>query len=265
MVELAARTTEVLGCTGAPEMAGCLRAATADELLEVPGANLTTITNGRADFYTNVDGYVLTENPLQAFRAGRVNPVSVIGGTTRDENLATVQFFYESPPTNDTEYRAAISRLFGPEEEDTLVGMYPPSSYGSHVGALAALLSDLTMHCPLRRVLRGLSEVGAPSVRRYLYSPRTGAAAHSADAALPLGIASTPVEAAISQNIMDYWVSFAASGDPNDGARFDWPAYDPATDNYLVLAEDLEVASGFRSLQCDFWDTDPLGIDPLGD
>jgi para-nitrobenzyl esterase len=264
MAELETRTTEALGCTDASDVAACLRSKTPTELLEVPGANLSTITNGRADFYTNVDGHVLTEDPVETFLAGRNNPVAVIGGATEYEYITTVQFFYETPPTNDAEYRALLSSLFGPEHMDTLATRYPATTHGSHVSALAALLSDLVMHCPYRRQLRALSEGPATSVRRYVFAPSSGAG-HGADASLPIGQVRTPEWSGISDAIMGYWAAFAASGDPNGGTRSDWPVYDPVSDNYLVLTEEIETAAGFRSASCDFWDTSPLGDDPLGD
>ncbi|MBW2463789.1 MAG: carboxylesterase family protein [Deltaproteobacteria bacterium] len=263
MAELATRTTEALGCTGTTDVAACLRASTADAVSQVPGATLSSISNGRADFYTNVDGHVLTEAPLVTFMAGRGNPVSVIGGTTRDENITTVQYFYETPPADDAAYRTVLDNLFGAEHTDTLVGRYPAAAHGTHVQALAALLSDLSMHCPLRRQLRALAAGPSPSVRRYVFAP-VGGAGHGADAALPIGQSSNPAWAPVSDTIMGYWTSFAASGDPNGGARPDWPVHDPVTDEYLILSEDPEVARGFHSSECDFWDTAPLGDDPLG-
>jgi len=263
MAELETRTTAALGCTGASDVASCLRGKTPTELLQVPGANLSTITNGRADFYTNVDGHVLTEDPVETFLAGRNNPVSVIGGATEYEYITTVQFFYETPPTNDTEYRALLSSLFGPEHTDTLSARYSAATYGNQVSALAALLSDLVMHCPYRQQLRALAQGPAPSVRRYVFAPSAGAG-HGADALLPIGQVTMPGWNGISDAIMGYWAAFAGSGNPNGGARLDWPVYEPATDNYLVLSEEIEASVGFRSSQCDFWDTSPLGDDPLG-
>jgi carboxylesterase type B len=49
------------------------------------------------------------------------------------------------------------------------------------------------------------------------------------------------------------WVNFASSDSPEEGA-FNWPTYDPALDNYLMLDTPPRMSNAFRKTQCDFWD-----------
>jgi carboxylesterase type B len=50
------------------------------------------------------------------------------------------------------------------------------------------------------------------------------------------------------------WTSFAASGDPNGSEPGAWEPYERAADNHLDLDVDASQATGFRDVQCDFWE-----------
>ncbi len=66
---------------------------------------------------------------------------------------------------------------------------------------------------------------------------------HSADITFSFGIprpviasaGSTSYDAALADAMSDYWFSFAATGNPNNGTRPQWPAYDANTDAYMEL------------------------------
>jgi para-nitrobenzyl esterase len=58
----------------------------------------------------------------------------------------------------------------------------------------------------------------------------------------------TAADFKVSEAMMNIWAQFAKTGDPSVEGLITWPAYDAATDEYLYIAEPLEVKSGFSQL-----------------
>jgi para-nitrobenzyl esterase len=60
----------------------------------------------------------------------------------------------------------------------------------------------------------------------------------------------TAYDSTLAETMSDYWVAFAASGDPNAppaaGRRPRWPAYDRATDAYIELGPQVVARTGLR-------------------
>jgi para-nitrobenzyl esterase len=61
----------------------------------------------------------------------------------------------------------------------------------------------------------------------------------------------TDVDRKVSEEMMSLWTQFARTGDPNVKGLISWPAYEAATDQYLYIAEPLEVKSGFSKISPD--------------
>ncbi|MCX6689233.1 MAG: carboxylesterase family protein, partial [Methanoregula sp.] len=54
-----------------------------------------------------------------------------------------------------------------------------------------------------------------------------------------------PVSAGVSDTMMDLWVRFAKTGDPNGGMNVSWQQYTRAGDQYLDIGEIPRVKSGY--------------------
>jgi carboxylesterase type B len=52
--------------------------------------------------------------------------------------------------------------------------------------------------------------------------------------------------------MMEAWVRFAATGDPNGGILPSWPRYVPGTDPYLEIGDSIVARDGYRNKQLDF-------------
>jgi para-nitrobenzyl esterase len=55
----------------------------------------------------------------------------------------------------------------------------------------------------------------------------------------------TDAERKVSEAMMAMWTNFAKTGDPSVEGLVAWPAWEQATDQYLYIAEPLQVKSGF--------------------
>jgi para-nitrobenzyl esterase len=58
----------------------------------------------------------------------------------------------------------------------------------------------------------------------------------------------TDADKKVSENMMAMWAQFAKTGNPNVAGLVDWPAYESAKDQYLYIAELLQVKSGFSKV-----------------
>jgi para-nitrobenzyl esterase len=52
----------------------------------------------------------------------------------------------------------------------------------------------------------------------------------------------------VSEEMMSLWTQFARTGDPNVKGLISWPAYEASTDQYLYIADPLELKSGFSKI-----------------
>jgi len=213
-----------------------------------------------------VDGWVLTESPDAAIRHGAHNHVPLVIGTTEDEYLNVLEFFLPEPIVTEADYEAAVEGLFG-TGATLVLSAYPASAYPTPRDAMAAILGDLAQHCPSRRALRDAAGSQTEPVWRFLFAydfvsgPLAPyGAAHGHDVAFFwkdfdfIDHSPTPAETALADAMMGYLVRFAATGDPNGDGAYGWPAYDAASDPYIVLDDPIAAGAGFHSAECDFWD-----------
>ncbi len=59
---------------------------------------------------------------------------------------------------------------------------------------------------------------------------------------------------ALADVMSDYWVQFAATGNPNGGETQPWPTYSPDSRDYLELGTPIRAGSGIRRDQCDLYE-----------
>jgi para-nitrobenzyl esterase len=239
-----------VGC--ASQTAQCLRSTLASTLVLAEPGTVSPF----------VDGTLLTQPPGAAFASGQFNHVPVISGTNHDEWRGPVAIQYGSSLATEADYEAAVDALwdgFGP----FIWGVfYPPTNYPivppipgdpnpSPGIALGASGTDGIYSCPARNADQSLSQF----VTTYAYefndenAPTAGLMAN-----FPLGARHfgevrylfdvfgapsspllTTAQKALSNAMIGYWTTFAATGSPNfSGAPF-WPQYNTSTDEFQSL------------------------------
>ena len=139
------------GCASAGDVAACLRALppqTVADLAWNPGSGYQYGAHGTVA--PTINGSTLTMTLRQALRTGRVNRVSVIVGTDRDENL--IGF----PTTDPATYTALVQAQYGAHANEVLA-RYPVNRFNSPFVAWRTVAADSSTVCSLLRTAGELS------------------------------------------------------------------------------------------------------------
>jgi para-nitrobenzyl esterase len=258
------------GCTD--QTAKCLRALTTEQILD----HQTPVVKYLGATFPVVDGTVITHTAFEAFSTGQFNRVPIMNGLVEDEQA----FFLpeantHKPLTNDDVKDYAAS--FGSAHTDTLLNKYPLASYASP--SLAEIAMAQGMKSCVARLLDRQWTKYVP-VYAYEFDDRT-APSYFPDLSYPMrayhtaelqylfplfhGGQGTPhplndAQQKLSDQIVDYWATFARYGKPNhDGAKHlpEWPRYSADADDFLVLNSPAsEMADGYgKANDCTLWDS----------
>jgi len=247
------------GCATATDVAGCLRALTPEQLIRAyPVEVVVGERKGAVSWGPTVDGVVLPRRPLDAMLAGAHAKVPLVVGSNLDETNLSMPLI-----TTEAEYRAAVAALVGPALVDAVLQRYPVATYGTPRKALVQVTTDAFFGCQARLSARA-STRGQPGVPvyRYLFArapvPIQGAF-HGVELpyvfqkANELSASPSAGDLAVEASMLSLWTRFAQTGDPTGGANT-WPAY-AASEPLLRVDTALTAATGWRTAECDFWDS----------
>lgn len=59
----------------------------------------------------------------------------------------------------------------------------------------------------------------------------------------------TDADRKVSEAVMQMWAQFARNGDPSVPGLISWPAWDKSTDQYLLIADPIQVRSGYSCIE----------------
>lgn len=270
-----AGVVSAVGCAGAADVVACLRALPATAFLAPaatqPGSSLPV-----------VDGVVVPQVPLQAFKSGQFNHVPIILGSNHDEGTAFVWPIEAALGGALTAegYAAQVQKLYRGNAA-AVQAEYPVGAYPSPIQALATIYTDGNVACPTeqkREALSGYVRVFGyefnepnPAQASLLGPPEPGLAYgdyHTADLPYVFGVTApngdrltAAKDLALSHRIIKYWTNLAKLGDPNV-PEFQLPLWFDYRSTRLLLSLRDEVtylpASQFKSNHhCGFWNTLP--------
>ncbi len=267
-----AQNAVALGCPNGATQLACLRSVAATAVVKAE-ATLPS----RASGSPNIDNYILTEQPFQAFLDGHFAHVPIINGTNHDEGRLFVsesELLGGSPYTADS-FTAALSAI-----TPTALAQYPLTSYDSPNYAYAAASTDYTFSCPAY-ILSALASQWTPVYSYELADPHWPnkflppdpnlpdiGNPHAAELTYlypqysvpflnygPANALFTPAQQSLASYMRSAWTSLARYGRPLSPRGGAWPAYSPAQVNVLSLAPPSPVLNtSFKTFhKCDFW------------
>jgi para-nitrobenzyl esterase len=263
--------TAFAAAAGCPDQsAACLRGLPVAQLL----ANQASGVGGASPV---IDHKVLTQSVAAAFAAGQFNRVPVLEGANHDEwRLFVGGANLTSGPTPAAAYPAAIQATLGVPAAivPLFVAQYPLASYPTPDLALSALGTDGIFTCNARFAIQLLSrfvptfgyEFNDPNAPQRSLPPVAFpyASAHASEIqylfTLPVTVPAPALDAAqqqLSHAMIDYWTSFARTGQPSSHSTPAWAAYRADLDTLQALVPATPVPeTGFAAdHRCAFWDS----------
>jgi para-nitrobenzyl esterase len=191
-------------------------------------------------FAPAMDGHLVTEDIAAGFSAGHESRIPLIIGSNDDETR------FDSA----LEIKDALSS--SSESIDALHRLYPDAA--KEIDLAASFYTDKVFSEPARMLARLHAANGAPTFRyRFAYVPEAQRGnpqeGHGRELQFIFGAEGVPGagifsrgDREVAHRMRTYWINFARSGDPNDGALPHWDA-EAAGDRLLLITND-GMASG---------------------
>lgn len=209
-------------------------------------------------FAPGIDGHVFPASMEEIFRKGQQNDVPLLAGYNKRE---AVPFLVETlPHSTAAEFHAAAQLVFGPQKMAEFQALYPTDTPVALNAAAEDLHADIRQKAETWAWLTQHARTGKSPVYGYHFayeSPYSPIASHVADVAFVFGTLAPqffapkappagPADRKISNEMMSYWVNFAAKGDPNGPGLSPWPEF-RTTASLLQIQEDGRISAGAPS------------------
>jgi para-nitrobenzyl esterase len=226
-----------------------------------------TMTTSALPWQPIQDGVVLPEMPLDAVRAGSIEGVPLLVGTTREE-WKLFSFMVPGDQLTEEKVVARASRLSG--DGASFVAGYRSEDAGLAAGSVfSQMATDYVFRIPAIRLAEAQLH-HAPEVWMYLFSWESRAFGgalgschavelpfvfHNVDSpamAVFLGEGPTPLE--LADQVQDAWIAFARTGNPNTPSLPAWPTYDEERRATMELAEPCRVVEDPDHVTRQLWE-----------
>jgi para-nitrobenzyl esterase len=249
-----------LGCETSPDPIACMRAKSAQEVIDKGKPSASILTPGY-NYEPCVDGWVLPDIPLNIFQAGKQNNVPLLIGSNANE-WGLFHLLYK--PTVDS-YTTFVNSTFGSKAQQVLT-LYPATNDKEASDSDLVVLTLYTFTCPAKVYAGAMSAVKSP-VYFYQFTRVPPGSKIGAFHGIEINYVfdtfvtfASPLKAeayyndadkALSETVMSYWTTFAANGDPNKAGLTQWPTYNTGTGQYMEFGDTVQVKSGLFNEVCD--------------
>ena len=252
------KLTSRLGCDTAEDVLAAMRARSAQEIVQAADCKTSVFDEGL--FFAPVfDGWVLPKDPLAAYAGGQQHDVPMIVGSTLNEgNL----YLADETDLSVEKYKSFLKARFA-ENSGKAFEMFPAHKSKDVARAIDHFLTVAANAQPARLVAQSMERKKS---RAYLYQftrlPDTAMARklgvyHGVELAYVFGNMNKAdgyddTDMGLSKKMMDYWVNFAKTGNPNGQGLADWPAYKSKSDLNLEFSDTIHINKHLFKKECDF-------------
>jgi len=227
-----------------------LRAKSADEILKATGGLSSPI----------VDGYVVPESVMDIYMHGQQSDVPLIVGWNEDDRVS-------GPPAKAEAFREQMKKRFADKADDYLK-VYPAQTDSEAAQSQIASGRDESFGIQDYTWAKMQRKTGKAPVYVYNFNRKLPAstpesqfgAFHSGEIVYAYNNLHTlnrpwePVDQQLADAMSSYWVNFAKTGNPNGKNLPNWPAYQPAAENVLILDKRIQSKSLPTKAQLAFWE-----------
>lgn len=243
---------------------------------ESGGLVLGRLGGAGISFRPTVDGTVIPEDPVEAYRQDHLNNVPLIAGTNADEGTL---LFGNAKVETLAQLREFVAKRYQatPEQVEAVIRAYGIRSDAEVPAGVRRVFGDALLVWPTRVAARGMSRLNRHTYL-YQFSRINGAgktamragAFHGSEIpyvfgnlkVVPLGFGPVKpgtyddTDSSLSRAMQDAWVRFAASGDPNGAGLPRWPVYDRTKEGYLDFGD--RISTGRRLRERELNALDPI-------
>lgn len=230
----------------------------------------TPISGGvvQTPWKASLDNYVFTSTPEQAFQSGNFNTVPLMIGSNSEEMSLSVPLTV-SPSMVTLLVNTTIPQAY----QSQVLTLYPPGSNNTQAReSYVGILTDAQFTATSRRTARCVSQNQTEPVWRYFFTHKhtipqlSGLGSYHGmelfyvfnnweNATGGTGILFKPQDDSVQTAMLNYWVNFANTGNPNANGLTNWPQYESASDCYLeIKASPNGNQCGLRTDKSNLWD-----------
>ena len=245
-----------------------LQKISVDDIIETHNKQIAMIGLKGIDnpFSPVKDEITLPENPLNALQSGFASDIPLLIGTNRDEMRFMRAFFPNMPEIDSDELLKRIMNSFsksGHSEElaKSLIKTYVKEREGflpnNPQDIWEAFLTDIGFRIFAIRVAEAQSK-HQKNTFMYLFtwpSPwmegKLGSS-HAVEIPFAFGTLDKPGTEiysgkgedaeTLSEKMMDAWIAFAHTGNPNNKSILEWPSYDSNNRSTIILDKELKIS-----------------------
>jgi para-nitrobenzyl esterase len=233
---------------------------TAQRIREIPAKDLLAAAEKELAghyFEAVIDGLTMRTQPIELLNRADVAKVDILIGTNADES-----YMYVDENATHSDLVKWINAT-APEQVEVLLAEVRGETDARR--AIAHLQTASDFLCPSRYFASRVSELGGRSWVYYFTRQRPGpggekmGAYHGTEIPYVFDmhddwLPTEAVDHAVTEAVMDYWVQFARTGDPNLPGRPEWPLYAAKNQVVMEIGDNIAAVEASDTTLCKLFD-----------